>query len=71
MSVLHELDATLYISTISEFLSFEVKPLITYIPSFKFTEVTSVLGLGIGLRILQPLSVLYLCENSGALDWRL
>ena len=45
MPVLYELDVTIYISTISEFLSFEVKLPITYIPSFKSTEVTSVLGL--------------------------
>ena len=33
MSVLYESDVTLYISTIAEFLSSEVKPPITYIPS--------------------------------------
>ena len=68
MPVLHELDVTLYISTISEFLSFEVKLPITYIPSFKSTEVTSVLGLGIGVPILQLLAAFCTCARIAALS---
>jgi hypothetical protein len=46
----------LYISMIAESLSSEVKPPMTYTPSFKFTAVTSVRGLGIGVPTDQPLS---------------
>jgi hypothetical protein len=62
MSVFHESDVALYISTTSVVSPSEVKP-ITYTSSSMFAEVTSVLGVGIGVPPVQPFSNTFSCAR--------
>jgi hypothetical protein len=63
MSVFHESDVALYISTTSVVSPSEVKPPITYTSSSRFAEVTSVLGVGIGVPPVQPFSNTFSCAR--------